>query len=227
MKAGERRGSGPKRPDGLSVVAASIFGSRLRRRAVMAVPGAWPTPHGERRAGQDFEDGVSARALWPRGLTALADDAVTGPRPSQAREMVLLPEHNRSLPIRLAKSARRPAWTCRVMPSSDGRRQRIRCPAMRQRSSEEPTDRFDWRVLRKRTPPIRVDPADSGTTTCPRAPGKTGPPVEITACRLNKGRCFAAPPSPHDHRSRPASNAESEVPRPRSLSFLKGVSRAR
>ena len=74
---------------------------------------------------------------------------------------------------------------------------------------------------------LRVDPADSGTTTRPRAPGKTGPPVEITACRLNKGWCFAAPPSPHDHRSRPASNAESEVPRPRSLSFLKGVSRAR
>ena len=98
----------------------------------------WPRPC---RAGQESEGGVTARVLDPKGSDGLGGRRRgPAPRPSQAREWPCTGA-GLCLPVSLAKSARRPASISRVVPNSDGRRERTGALGHR-RSSEGPEYRL-------------------------------------------------------------------------------------
>jgi hypothetical protein len=166
------------RPSGPRPAASSPGGSS-----------AWPGTHAT-RAGQDFEDGVSARA------TSSGPGRRRRDRPaakSSAGHWSCFRSMAARVPVSLAKSARRPALTCRVMPISDGNRRRS---GALQDVSAARRDRRTGSIgaMPLGATPSRVAPAHSGTATRPRAPGKTGSPVEITERSSPAAPCRAAEP---------------------------------
>jgi hypothetical protein len=155
-------------------VGRSFFGGFISWRKMPGVRGrrVCECPHG------------FASASSP---TALADDAATGHAASDEHGLGLASGAGRNHPISLAKSAGRPASKRWSEPVTRRRTDTFRCSTRIRRQLGGTANRLDPNThTRCRVALHRVDSADLETSTRPRAPGKTGSPVEITSASADR-----------------------------------------
>jgi hypothetical protein len=120
------------------------------------------------------------RTTMRGSATALADDAATHHAANDEHGLGLASGAGRNHPISLAKSAGGRRRRGEVSSSLDGGRARSGASPAFGASSEGRRIGSTRTLTRCRVALLRVDSADLETSTRPRAPGKTGPPVEIT-----------------------------------------------